>query len=937
MAKVLYNEGRVVGYSAYEVYVKHSLSVDPDTPPASELEWLSSSIGLGTSMLVKIETDDISGPHVRDINFPSNTRLCAANTIIGSFFYGTGDTSKNSPWVNKVTDYGPLISNQSGASPSGNVSPTGSVPYKTSEISKWLTSKQPQIKSYMNVCDGLIIQPGKWVANSSSLPSKDFQPDLKSYPRLRLFLTDKITTSFFLLLTGFTLRTVIQGVSGTDTSVNTSNPEDGDFLGPAAYPWANKIVFSVPPIFANRFIKTSYKRKINGIDTESKFVTESPVIDMTSTDPGDYYKQKDSNSQLSVDVTELSTFSDDGGILTVCQRSDLLPPVLYGSKISKTGVNKLSPLDTAAPGSLKLYSGDGGDKVKELEASYPGAHGFCRDDTSYVVSQIDQSGQTVPVSDTYTAPIYGVLSSSQPMIGYFCQQRNVGDPDNYLGFGTAYSRRISGMLSDKFRQDCGIEYNSTLFNTIINLVLPLGQTTTRINTSMCTEMISDPSIGKQYYYILQSNKPTSSDDNYLAGYTLIPIKISNHKLDYVEKMYDVTGISLPWIKPPFSTSEDLSKQNYLGTWYDVQSISGHATVSSYLLQKYPGISHIQDPNRSLPLGSDESTWEEVYKNTKLCDVFSDSDLDGFTTKISDTQSYTYTKIHPDYRSLSLYDLLQTNLVHDVTNKNVRTFTEDGSQYLGIKLTKYIAKLDSLTVDSTDGISISDTVDFSSSINAGNFNNTVRIPIPSEYQNPDGPQAVIQISGNHQTAALSVADANNNMYDLSGQSGTISNVRDNTLHWDDLVEALAENKSIDLISSQLRDLIEDVKNKEGVGPDGDLRDYAIRLSKNSDGSVSASLTYAPNFNRLNCNFIQNSDGSQHYAIRMTENGNIYIANDRTAEDVANKAIGSTKISLKNDGSIHCAKNYIELNGLRLYLSTTEPKDGDIPKGSIGFGW
>lgn len=930
MARILYNEGRVVGYSAYEAYVKHSLSVDPTNQPASELEWLSSTIASGSSMLVKIDVDNISGPHIRDINFPATTRLCAANTIIGSYFYGSGVISKNSPWADRVDDYGPLISNTATASPNGTTLPNTTIPYNSSDISNWPSQKHLEVKSYMNICDGLVLQPGTWTDSAKTPPKKDFKPKLKSYPKLRLFLLDKITTPFFLLLTGFTLRSVIQGVCGTDTSTATNSPQDGDFLGPGCYPWANKVVFSIPPSFANLYIKTTFRRKIDSIDTNYKYVNDSPIVDMASSDPSTYYTAHDPDAQIGLDVAAISTYNENGGLLTICQRSDILPPTLYGAKITGSGPAALNPIDVNAPGTLKLFHGDNGELVKESESTYPGVHGFTRDDISYVVSQVDQSGHMVPVSDTYTAPIYGVLSSSQPMVGYFCQQHNAGDPENYLGFGISYSRRISGMFSDKFRRDCGIAYGSILFNAIINLSFSVGQAISRVNTSMCSSMIADPELGKQYYYILQYNRPASSKDKYISMYTLIPVRISNHRLDYVEKMYDASGVSLPWINPPFSTSLNLTNQKYLGTWWNSESIANHPSVSSYLLNKYPNINHIQDSNRSVPLNTSNLSWEQVYQRTKLSDIFSEEDLNGLTVKISDDQTYTYTKIHPDYRNLSLYDLIQTNLVYDVQTKQLRTFTENGTTYYGIKLNKYIAKIDDLEVSPADGISILSSVNFSSSINVGNYTSTARIPIPPEYQNSDGPQAVIQISGNHQTAALSIADSDNNMYELSGESGVISDPKNRTLHWDDLVEALSTNKSIDLIGSELRNLIAQI-SKQGQG------DYAITLSVDSTGNSTAKLTNAPSFNRVNCNFEQNDDGSQDYAVRITENGNIYIANHRSAQDVQDRVAGTSRLELKNDGTVRSAKNYIQLNGLRLYLSTSEPKDSDIPKGSIGFGW
>ena len=55
MPSNIYNEGRVVGYSAYEVYVRHCLSEDPTIEPASETEWLASSLAFGASLLLKVQ------------------------------------------------------------------------------------------------------------------------------------------------------------------------------------------------------------------------------------------------------------------------------------------------------------------------------------------------------------------------------------------------------------------------------------------------------------------------------------------------------------------------------------------------------------------------------------------------------------------------------------------------------------------------------------------------------------------------------------------------------------------------------------------------------------------------------------------------------------------------------------------------------------------
>ena len=54
MPKSIYNEGRVVGYSAFELYAKQALSIPGVQQVATEREWLASTIANGTSLLFKI-------------------------------------------------------------------------------------------------------------------------------------------------------------------------------------------------------------------------------------------------------------------------------------------------------------------------------------------------------------------------------------------------------------------------------------------------------------------------------------------------------------------------------------------------------------------------------------------------------------------------------------------------------------------------------------------------------------------------------------------------------------------------------------------------------------------------------------------------------------------------------------------------------------------
>ena len=823
----LYNEGRVVGYSAYELYVRHSQSEGQQ--PASELEWLSSSIAMGSSMLLEVRppSREVSGPHSIDIPLPTNTKLCAANTIIGSFFSGEGYVTSTNPWATKVTDYGYLLANDNRLSPStyeyksavtlpSKGCTSASSPDRVKLAADWSDDTISKLREYMKIVDGLILQPGTWAKTASGDPASDLTPNLssESSPCLRLLFSEKITESFFILLTGFTLSSVISGVTGTDGSTDTANPENGDFLGPAVYPWANKIVFSVPPSYVNYFLNSEYSRQLpynyNGVTGPETDVPHHPIIDMVSTDPRTYYRTNHSDSAIPMRISDVDEYHG-GSILTVYQRDKVLPPALFGTKANTAGEYYLNPIDTVAPGTVKLYHDDiDGVKAKSLETNVPYNYAFTRDPSSYVIYELNQSGSLVPVSDTYTSPLYGTLMSSEPLAPFFHKQHNAGDPTDYMGFGATFSRRISGSLSDEFRHDCGIEYGSELFNAIISTEIPLPSGSNRVNKSMCSDLISNPEIGKKYYYVLQGSSASAANATYISGWTLVPILIEGNRLDYVEKAYGYQSIVLPWISPPFSNAANTDNLKYLGTWWNEESIEGHEAIGSVLKQANPSIAYIQDADRSVPLGNGDATWEDVYRTTYLYDIFNDSELDGTSVTLTNDDGsdfvVKYTKIHKDYRSMTLHDLLEVAKTHNVTTKELYTFSDESKNtYEGMRLTKYFAFTAGMALSVEKGLTVVSSVNMSTSINESNAASAVTISIPPKYISPEGPQGVVNISGNHQTLSLAMSDANNQPYQLTGISGLIAQPRDSTLHWDDLVDALANNKSIDIVGESLRSL------------------------------------------------------------------------------------------------------------------------------------
>ena len=404
MPRAIYNEGRVVGLSAYELYVKQFLSENPDKEPASEREWLASTLAIGSSLLLKIDTitQAVDKVSVRDIQLPTDSRLCAASTIIASFFNGSGAVASGEHFATKVTDYGPLISNDATASPSGKVDQTGTVPYKSDSTQDWTEAQKLKLEGYMAILDGIVIQPGTWSDNSNKPPQKEFVPDMSLPPRIRLQIRGPIKEEFFILLNGFTMRAVVKGESLLDTgAVNTPSPEDGDYLGPSSYPWASKIVFSMPSAAISYFMLNKYTRELpDGGDL--KTVTGSSIIDMETVNPSTYYSSNFSTAAISLDVKDFSSWGDGSAVLTTYRKDAAYPPALFGTYVEAAGTTSIYPLDVVAPGTVKMFPNATEDELKKFETTYPGTHAIRRNDNG-TINILNSINKIVPIANTYTS------------------------------------------------------------------------------------------------------------------------------------------------------------------------------------------------------------------------------------------------------------------------------------------------------------------------------------------------------------------------------------------------------------------------------------------------------------------------------------------------------------------------------------------------------
>ena len=347
MPKQLYNEGRVVGYSAYEAYVKHALSEFPNQEPASEREWLASTLANGSSLVLHVPKElyeytssvgiddtsilpsegkpgkvyavkywpnylegepeygyyiwdvntqayvpggtEITYPHPVDIPLPENSNLVAANVIIGSFFFGNtnahGD-NEYEPWGTFVENYSQALLPNYAQSISGEpaswycpgedidgvlIEDARDYPYNPEEIRYFIYG---DIAEYAKIRQGVVLQPGTWNFSehyteydsyiSSIHPAKDLSPEFNDQPVVRLLLNSAITADdLYILLTGFSDKRVISGISGLDGSNTEIHPENGDFLGPALFPWASPIIFTTPTVTIESLVRSMYSTRPN--------------------------------------------------------------------------------------------------------------------------------------------------------------------------------------------------------------------------------------------------------------------------------------------------------------------------------------------------------------------------------------------------------------------------------------------------------------------------------------------------------------------------------------------------------------------------------------------------------------------------------------------------------------------------------------------------
>ena len=196
MPQEIYNEGRVVGLSAWEIFYKQAIGngVDPSQVP-NEPQWLASMIGMGSSMVLRLDAG-ISG--IVDIDLPSGSNLAAAGVIIANPFMGNCTWDDNSPWATKVTSYSGLIQNTAEHNPT-----SGDVPYDSNYTDQDYIDC---VTEFTKLTDGIVyIKNANWIPTpSGTTPVKDIDPNFNnSVSAIRLYVASPLTKEVRILLVGF--------------------------------------------------------------------------------------------------------------------------------------------------------------------------------------------------------------------------------------------------------------------------------------------------------------------------------------------------------------------------------------------------------------------------------------------------------------------------------------------------------------------------------------------------------------------------------------------------------------------------------------------------------------------------------------------------------------------------------------------------------------
>ena len=834
MSKEIWNLGRVCGFSAYELYLRYIALEAPGVTPATEKEWLSSMLTMGNSMLLRIGTDSVSGVHYRDIALPANSKICAANTIFASYFAGSGATSSDSAdytgFATRVTDYGPLIYNTSESHPSGST-----VPPTSTNVGDLTEDMKAQIPEYLKIIDGIVIQPGTWSESALKPPYCDFKPDLTEVPTIRISFSDRVNTPFFILLTGFSNKFVVQGVSGTDTATGSQSPDDGDFLGPWVFPWASKILFSVPPAFMDFAASGGYTRKLPSTET-TVAVENASIIDMAAANPSTYYVYYYNNPDPSVtcEITAIAYTNTSGSVIATYQQNSAVAPSIYGMRID-SGVAagyKFYPLDVAAPGTVKIFEGDMAIISAEAVNEYlPHNIGMFRD-TDLVIYEIDNrmavgtEGRYIPVSEDRTENLAALYMYNTRYLWFYADyqvptQFSLEDIKHLNGI-----KAISGYVSAAFISKFCVDYDTAIAACAVNHICDGYQ----IQKGYIDQIVAKYGAAiarSDFGYFFQMNQPYMNAQPGQEGMFIpvhlrtrrICVGLSGAKIINISHGFNFSDHTVSVTSGNTGVTLNRASTDLMGSYWDHADGKVETDQTGvYVFEDHPILNEVVTeyeaywkPQACVP----KSPVSPVNYNDQFVQWFSELLL----TDIYSTTELEAIGVHSDYFNLSFQKFLEyAGTLRDMSLP-ISSVTADTTPYeenLFIFTKTAIAQIadvnfewgsDSFTAQLLARALMS-KLDFyrMSEVKFYTFTGTAN-PVTIQSDETDvytdtafRTWAAVGYSGNHQTKSISLVDDIGSPLPTGGTGGNIDTDR---IRWNDLLDGLNQNKAIDILGEALR--------------------------------------------------------------------------------------------------------------------------------------
>ena len=268
--KEIYNEGRVTGYSVYEIYLRQLMSSNPDATPMTEREWLTCTLANNSSMILKIPSGTPEGIH--DYVLPEGSNLAACTAIFGSMFDGEVTLDDSGYWAIRVDQFGDPISNTHELYPETPGTPEF-VPFKPDPTQE-NTVLIERATEFIKIRQAVVIQPGEWkdiVYPPAPEPEPEppahenarryLEPNLHERGFVRILLTERTEADTYILLHGFVDKLILEGDISFLFQGSSNRPMDGDFLGPAMFPWACPVTLIISTEIEEALLK--YQEDIN--------------------------------------------------------------------------------------------------------------------------------------------------------------------------------------------------------------------------------------------------------------------------------------------------------------------------------------------------------------------------------------------------------------------------------------------------------------------------------------------------------------------------------------------------------------------------------------------------------------------------------------------------------------------------------------------------